>query len=78
MWGTRVIVPEKLRKCVIEELHKAHPGAVRMKALARSYVWWPGLDRQIEVCAKSCMPCQVDEFSPPKAPLHPWAWPTVP
>ena len=78
MWGTRVIVPEKLRKRVIEELHKAHPGVVRMKALARSYVWWPGLDRQIEACAKSCMPCQVDKHSPPKAPLHPWAWPTVP
>ena len=49
-----------------------------MKALARSYVWWPGLDQQIEERAKSCSACQVNKNAAPKAPLHPWAWPTVP
>ena len=78
MWGTRVIVPDKLRKQIIEELHKAHPGVVHMKALTHSYVLWPGLDQQIEDCAKSCMSCLVDKHSPPKALLHPWAWLTVP
>ena len=78
MWGTRIIIPTKLRKRVIEELHTAHPGVVRMKALARSHVRWPGLDQEIENYAKSCASCQVDKHAPPKAPLHPWAWPTVP
>ena len=77
-WGTCVIVPEKLRGRVLEELHRGHPGIVRMKSLARSHVWWPNLDSQVETQAKSCTACQVNKNLPPKAPLHPWAWPTIP
>ena len=49
-----------------------------MKAIARSYVWWPGLDKAIENQAKSCKACQTVKQSPPKAPLHPWLWPKNP
>ena len=59
-------------------LHQAHPGISRMKSLARSYVWWPGIDRDMEVCVKSCDPCQQNQKSPPVAPLHPWSWPSKP
>ena len=38
MWGIQVIAPLKLRPCVLAKLHVAHPGVVRMKSLARSYV----------------------------------------
>ena len=47
-WGTRVIVPLKLRPQVLAELHTSHPGIVRMKELARAHVWWPGLSESIE------------------------------
>ena len=49
-----------------------------MKALARSHVWWPELDRHLEDRVKSCTACQSVKQAPPKAPLHPWAWPTAP
>ncbi|KAI2644081.1 hypothetical protein H4Q32_030666 [Labeo rohita] len=42
MWGWRVVIPPKLRPKVLAELYTGHPGVIRMKAVARSYVWWPG------------------------------------
>ena len=78
MWGTRVVVPTKLRERVLEELHQGHSGVVRMKALARSYVWWPSIDKAVEECAKKCASCQANRHAPAKAPLHPWVWRTVP
>ena len=53
-------------------------GVSRMKPLARSVVWWPGLDTELEAKVKSCEACQVNSRSPPKSPLHPWEWPTKP
>ena len=79
LWGTRVVIPNKLYPTVLNELHSGHPGIVRMQAIARSYVWWPGLDKAIEHQVKSCKPgCQKVKQSPPKAPLHPWVWPMNP
>ena len=49
-----------------------------MKALARSIVWWPGLDAEIEDKVKSCSDCQSNQKSPAAAPLHPWSYPTHP
>jgi len=33
-WGNQVIIPRKLRSCLIEKLHKDHPGASHMKSVA--------------------------------------------
>ena len=46
MWGIKVIVPNKLHGRVLKELHTGHTETVRMKALARSPVWWPGMEQQ--------------------------------
>ena len=78
LWGTRVIVPPQGRSKVLSELHEAHPGESRMKALARSYVWWPGLDQDIVKKVKGCNKCQANQKTPAEAPLHPWEWPGLP
>ena len=78
LWGSRVNVPPKLRKNILHELHEAHPGIVRMKALARSYVWWPLIDTDIESVVKECNMCQQRHKSPSASPLHPWEWPQEP
>ena len=76
MWGICVIIPSKHQSHIFQELHRDHPGCSRMKSLARSYVWWPGMDKDIENLARSCVPCQQNKHAP--APLHPRAWPTKP
>ena len=78
LWGIRVVIPEKWKKAVLSELHRDHPGIVRMKEVARSYAWWEGIDKDIETVVKSCEPCQAVRNAPPMASLHPWLWPTKP
>ena len=78
VWCGRVLIPEPGRKHILGELHSGHPGGSRMKALARMFVWWPGMDREIEETVKHCAECQQAQPSPPAAPLHPWQWPTRP
>ena len=78
LWGSRVVVPPQGRAAVLGELHKTHPGCSKMKALARSYIWWPKMDQEIEDLVKRCSVCQESRPSPPPAPLHPWQWPSQP
>ena len=49
----------------------------RMKSLARSYVLWPGLDKDIEDLAKTCLACHSHKHTPAVTPLHPWIWTEV-
>jgi hypothetical protein len=60
---------------VLDELHEeGHLGIVKMKALGRSYMWWPSIDQSIEAMAKTCSGCQLIQNNPKNAPLHPWEW----
>jgi len=78
LWGGRVVVPPPGRESLLIELHGGHPGVSRMKSLARSLMWWPGIDKEIEDMVKHCTECQQSQSTPPSAPLHPWKWPTRP
>ena len=49
-----------------------------MKKIARSYFWWPNLDKEIERKAQSCIQCKSSQANPRLVPLHPWVWPTHP
>ena len=78
MWGIHVIIPETLQSRILQSLHNTHPGIVRMKAVARSYFWWKGLDQEIETLVKSCLTCQAVKSAPASALLHSWVWPKAP
>ena len=78
LWGCRVVVPSQGRKRALQMLHEGHPGIARMKSLARSYMWWPGMDKDIEHQVKACSDCQSTRKDPPPVPLHPWTWPERP
>lgn len=78
LWGRRVVIPPSLQSPMLKQLHVGHCGIVRMKELARSYFWWPGLDKQIEDNAGRCTTCQPGRNAPQPAPVHPWEWPAEP
>ncbi|XP_054863260.1 uncharacterized protein K02A2.6 [Amphiprion ocellaris] len=75
LWGTRVLVPSKLRRTVLNEIHSGHPGIVKMKMIARQYVWWPNIDMDVEKTCKQCDRCQMEQRMPRPVPLHPWEFP---
>ena len=76
--GCRVVIPKVEREKLLDQLHVTHLGIVRMKSLARSTVWWPGIDKQIEKKVKSCQQCQSNQKSLAEVPMHPWEWPKRP
>ena len=78
VWRNRTVIPPKLQPAVLDELHEGHPGIVRMKAIARSYVWWQGIDASLETRVKACPGCQQTQNQPAAAPLHPWMHPARP
>ena len=49
-----------------------HLGIVKMKKVARSYAWWPGIDRDIEILVKSFNGCLQTRNKPSPVSLHPW------
>ena len=78
MWGSRVVIPAKMRECILEMLHSTHMGVSSMKSLARGYVWWPGLDMEIERVAKKCEACSLSQRLPNRSVPHPWVAPSGP
>lgn len=72
VWGHRVIIPESFQSRVLEMLHNTHMGIVKMKSLARSYVWWPNLNNDIEGISKSCNICQTFQRNVNTGILQSW------
>ena len=56
--GSRIVIPQKLRRTVLEALHASHLGKEKTKARARQIVFWPGIDRDVENITRSCPLCQ--------------------
>ncbi|KRZ77842.1 Transposon Tf2-6 polyprotein [Trichinella papuae] len=72
LWGNRVVIPIQARSRLLTMLHDGHSGIVRMKALARSYFWWPKMDEDIKKTVNTCDVCQSSRAAMPKAPVHSW------
>ncbi|CAH8448460.1 unnamed protein product [Schistosoma curassoni] len=78
MFGDRIIVPEVLRYKVLKQFHSGHPGINKMKALARSYAYWPTMDQDIENRCRNCSSCLQAAKSPSKCEPQQWEKPNSP
>ncbi|UYV85059.1 K02A2.6-like [Cordylochernes scorpioides] len=68
---SRAVIPRTCQDQILKLLHQGHIGINRMKSLARSSVWWPKMDSQIEEFVKECSPCMHHQTAPP-AENTPW------
>ena len=69
--GERVIIPESMRKEMLQIVHESHMGMVRCKQLARDIMYWPGMNAQIEDIVSKCHICQTHRNQQPKEPMKP-------
>ncbi|CAG9131885.1 unnamed protein product [Plutella xylostella] len=76
--GSKLIIPECLRKNVLVELHSGHLGISKVKSEARDRFWWPGMSSDIERYVSSCDVCATLRPAPPRVPLAPWPHPPAP
>uniref|UniRef100_A0A7I4YVX2 RNA-directed DNA polymerase n=1 Tax=Haemonchus contortus TaxID=6289 RepID=A0A7I4YVX2_HAECO len=76
--SNRLVIPKSLQRRVLQALHKAHPGQTRMKMLARSYVYWPSIEADIEKLVRNCTTCAQQAKNPVKAELQSWPKPLTP
>ena len=77
--GTRIVIPQSLRKEVLRVAHEGPQGIEKTKQRLRTKVWWPRMDHEAERMCKSCHGCQVvGQLSPPEPmqrtelPTGPW------
>ncbi|XP_038116792.1 uncharacterized protein K02A2.6-like [Culex quinquefasciatus] len=66
LYSEKVIVPRSCQKRVLELMHGCHLGVIRMKQEARRYVYWPGLDKDIEEFVQRCEVCSKTGRMPKK------------
>ena len=55
--GDRIIVPEKARKEILEQIHHGHRGIQKCLQQAKSTVYWPGLYDELKTLISSCTIC---------------------
>ena len=76
--GSRVVIPSSLQPQVLQLLHLGHFGIQRMKQLARTAVYWPGIDKDIMDQCQRCSTCGEHQNKVAKPANHPWMLPEKP
>nr|VZI06583.1 unnamed protein product [Spirometra erinaceieuropaei] len=67
-FADRVVIPSSLRPTVLRQFHAGHPSTSRMKSIARSFAYWPGIDGDIDDLVRRCSRCQQAAKMPPRQP----------
>lgn len=78
LYKYRAVTPQVLQKQVLSEIHDGHLGIVKMKSIARNFVYWPSVDQDIEVLGLNCDACRSVRDAPPRHSIHSWEFPAGP
>lgn len=74
----RIIIPSSQKFFMLKTLHENHTGIVRMKMIARSYVWWKNIDKEIEDYVRQCEVCIQTQCVPKEKVETKWKETTFP
>ncbi|CAL8135979.1 unnamed protein product [Orchesella dallaii] len=69
MWGNRILIPDALRRKVLETLHVSHQGQERTLRRARQAVFWPNISNDIRNLVRGCTECATRLPSQQKEPM---------
>ena len=65
----RIVIPSTMQQSILEDIHAGHQGVTKSQLLAKSVVYWPDINRNIEEFVQSCETCQNALPSQPHEPL---------
>lgn len=68
-YNNRLIIPNKMRKAILEKLHEPHFGVTKTQQRARNSVYWPNINNEIEQVVISCKICQENAPMNQKEPM---------
>ena len=74
----RIVIPKNLRRQMIRNLHAANQGATSTLRRARQVMYWPGMDRDVNIHSETCSDCREYAPSNTKEPLIPSIVPEYP
>ena len=79
MWkGGRLLIPASLQQEILRKLHEGHLGILKTQLRARSCVFWPKVNDDIENWIGSCHICQTHQRRQFQEPMIPHEIPTRP
>lgn len=67
--GDRIVIPKTMQADVLRSLHVGHFGIEKTKQRARTVVFWPGINADIEALTRACEKCQLLQNSNQKEPI---------
>ncbi|CAB3999375.1 Retrovirus-related Pol poly from transposon [Paramuricea clavata] len=76
--GTRLVIPSRLQRQTLNQIHEGHQGISKCRERAKISVWWPGLSAQIKVMLENCTTCSKyrqqhpEPLMPTPLPQRPW------
>ena len=76
--GEQVVIPPSCRDSIMVDLHGSHASINKAMDLARTCVYWPGMEADITNYIKRCLTCikssnlPVEMLHPHEVPPRPW------
>jgi len=71
LYNNRIVIPTGMQKDILFRIHEGHLGMHKCKALARTAVFWPGINQDIENTVGRCPTCNMFRSRQTSKPLAP-------